>query len=62
MQGVIHKLFRGREDPFYLRLKSCIHVLTRFNICSAPQVNCGSPAEYMLLFFGGLDQGEEDTM
>jgi len=50
MQGVIHKLFRGREDPFHLRLKSCFHVLTRLNICNASQVTCGSSAEYTLLF------------
>ena len=50
MQAVIYKLFRGREDPFYLRLESCFHVLTRLNICDASQVKCGSPAEYMLLF------------
>ena len=50
MQDVIHKLFRGREDPFNLRLECCFHILTRLDICNGSQVECDSSAEYTLLF------------
>jgi hypothetical protein len=49
MQGVTHALFRGREDAFSLRLESCFHVPTRFNICSGSQVEGGFLAECTLL-------------
>jgi len=49
MQDVTHELFRGREDPFNLRLESCFHVPTSLNICSGSQVECGSSVECTLL-------------
>ena len=45
-----HELFRGRKDPFNLRLESYFHVLTRLNIYHNSQVEHGSSAEYTLLF------------
>ena len=50
MQVVTHKPFRGCVDPFNFRLESCFHVLARLNICNDSEVECGSLAEYTLLF------------
>ena len=50
MQAVIHKLFRCREDPSNLRLESCLHILTRLNICNGSQFEYDSSAKYTLPF------------